>query len=141
MKEFWNSVQFVFAAVGGWLGWFLGGCDGLIYALYGTASGGARSGLGTEAFHSDYAKEGSRRDEMRVELTFSNADRRYAIVRRMYWGKKGEAKAPVKESLLTEDGSTIVQSRGREPRTPYTAAWPGRWHPPGSPARWTAGCG
>ena len=33
MKEFWNSVQFVFAAVGGWLGWFLGGCDGLLYAL------------------------------------------------------------------------------------------------------------
>ena len=33
MKEFWNSVQFVFTAVGGWLGWFLGGCDGLIIAL------------------------------------------------------------------------------------------------------------
>lgn len=33
MKEFWNVVQAVFAAVGGWLGWFLGGCDGLIYAL------------------------------------------------------------------------------------------------------------
>ena len=23
----------VFSAVGGWLGWFLGGCDGLLYAL------------------------------------------------------------------------------------------------------------
>ena len=33
MKEFWNSVQVVFAATGGWLGWFLGGCDGLLYAL------------------------------------------------------------------------------------------------------------
>ena len=33
MKEFWNSIQMVFTAVGGWLGWFLGGCDGLIYAL------------------------------------------------------------------------------------------------------------
>lgn len=33
MKEFWNSVQMVFTAVGGWLGWFLGGCDGLLYAL------------------------------------------------------------------------------------------------------------
>lgn len=33
MKEFWNVVQAVFAALGGWLGWFLGGCDGLIYAL------------------------------------------------------------------------------------------------------------
>jgi hypothetical protein len=33
MKEFWNTLQLVFAAVGGWLGYFLGGCDGLLYAL------------------------------------------------------------------------------------------------------------
>jgi toxin secretion/phage lysis holin len=33
MKEFWNVIQLVFTAVGGWLGWFLGGCDGLLYAL------------------------------------------------------------------------------------------------------------
>ena len=33
MKEFWNAIQFMFAAIGGWLGYFLGGCDGLLYAL------------------------------------------------------------------------------------------------------------
>ena len=33
MKEFWNTIQFIFTAVGGWLGYFLGGCDCLIYAL------------------------------------------------------------------------------------------------------------
>lgn len=33
MKEFWNAIQFVFTAVGGWLGYFLGGCDGLVVAL------------------------------------------------------------------------------------------------------------
>ena len=33
IKEFWNAIQFVFTAVGGWLGYFLGGCDGLLYAL------------------------------------------------------------------------------------------------------------
>lgn len=33
MKEFWNTIQLMFTAVGGWLGWFLGGCDGLLYAL------------------------------------------------------------------------------------------------------------
>ncbi len=33
MKEFWNLIQLVVAAIGGWLGWFLGGCDGLLYAL------------------------------------------------------------------------------------------------------------
>ena len=33
MKEFWNWVQVIFTGLGGWLGWFLGGCDGLLYAL------------------------------------------------------------------------------------------------------------
>lgn len=33
MKEFWNMVQLVITAIGGWLGYFLGGCDGLIMAL------------------------------------------------------------------------------------------------------------
>ena len=33
MKEFWNMIQMIFAAVGGWLGYYLGGCDGLLLAL------------------------------------------------------------------------------------------------------------
>lgn len=33
MREFWNTIQLIFTAVGGWLGWFLGGSDGLLYAL------------------------------------------------------------------------------------------------------------
>lgn len=33
MRELWNMVQAVFTGIGGWLGYFLGGCDGLLYAL------------------------------------------------------------------------------------------------------------
>ena len=33
MKELWNTMQIILVAVGGWLGYFLGGCDGLVYAL------------------------------------------------------------------------------------------------------------
>jgi len=33
MKEFWSIIQAVITAIGGWLGWFLGGSDGLLYAL------------------------------------------------------------------------------------------------------------
>lgn len=33
MKEFWNTIQLIFAGIGGWLGYFLGDCDGLLYAL------------------------------------------------------------------------------------------------------------
>lgn len=33
MKEIWIWIQAAIAAVGGWLGYFLGGWDGFIYAL------------------------------------------------------------------------------------------------------------
>ena len=33
MKDIWNWVQVAFAAIGGTLGWFLGGLDGFLYAL------------------------------------------------------------------------------------------------------------
>ena len=33
MKEIWNVIQVIFAAIGGSIGWFLGGSDGLLYAL------------------------------------------------------------------------------------------------------------
>jgi toxin secretion/phage lysis holin len=33
MKTTWYTAQAVFAAVGGFLGWFLGGMDGFLYAL------------------------------------------------------------------------------------------------------------
>lgn len=33
MREFWKVIQAVFTAAGGWIGYFLGGNDGLIYVL------------------------------------------------------------------------------------------------------------
>ena len=33
MRDMWNLIQFIFAALGGWLGYFLGGWDGALYAL------------------------------------------------------------------------------------------------------------
>lgn len=33
MKELWSVTQMVFAALGGFCGWFLGGIDGFLYAL------------------------------------------------------------------------------------------------------------
>ena len=33
MKDFWNIIQLIFAAIGGWLGYFFGGWDGALYAL------------------------------------------------------------------------------------------------------------
>lgn len=94
--------------------------DGIIYALYGTASGGARSSLGTEAFHSDYAKDGNHRDEMRVELEFSNAGRKITVSRRMYWGKKGDAQNAIKEASLSENGNSLVYAKGREDKDDVT---------------------
>ena len=33
MKEFWIMIQTIFTGLGGWIGYYLGGCDGLLYAL------------------------------------------------------------------------------------------------------------
>lgn len=33
MKQIWNNIQTAFIALGGTLGWFLGGADGFLYAL------------------------------------------------------------------------------------------------------------
>lgn len=33
MKQIWNGIQIGFTALGGFLGWFLGGADGFLYAL------------------------------------------------------------------------------------------------------------
>ena len=33
MRNFWNMIQLLISALGGWIGYFMGGCDGLIYAL------------------------------------------------------------------------------------------------------------
>ena len=33
MKTIWIGIQLGLSAVGGWLGWFLGGVDGFLYAL------------------------------------------------------------------------------------------------------------
>ncbi len=33
MKETWNAIQCVIATIGGWVGWFVGGCDGMVYVL------------------------------------------------------------------------------------------------------------
>lgn len=33
MKNIWHTVQAAFAVAGGFLGWFLGGFDGFLYAL------------------------------------------------------------------------------------------------------------
>lgn len=33
MKSIWVSIQLGFATIGGFLGWFLGGFDGFLYAL------------------------------------------------------------------------------------------------------------
>jgi toxin secretion/phage lysis holin len=33
MKEKWNMGRAIFALIGGWVGWFFGGLDGLMYAM------------------------------------------------------------------------------------------------------------
>ncbi len=94
--------------------------DGMIYALYGKASGLSRSSLGTESFHSDYCKEGNYKAPMEVTFTFSNAGRTYTVSRTMNWGVKGNSQTVVKESTLSENGTVILHGKGREDKDDVT---------------------
>lgn len=88
--------------------------DAIVYALYGTASGGGREKLGGEAFHSDFAKHDKKRDEMRVDFTFSNAGHTYTVTRKLSWGKRGESQKADLEAILSEGGNTLVTSKGKK---------------------------
>lgn len=89
--------------------------DGIVYTLFGKASGSGRCSIGnTEAFHSDYAKQGDVKSEMQLKLKFSNAGKEYDVERRMYWGKKGESQKVAKESVLYENGVMIANGHGAE---------------------------
>jgi len=33
IKTLWRGLEALMAVAGGWLGWFMGGCDGFLYAL------------------------------------------------------------------------------------------------------------
>lgn len=33
MREIWNTIQFAVTMLGGWIGWFMGGMNGFVYAL------------------------------------------------------------------------------------------------------------
>ena len=94
--------------------------DGMIYALYGKASGAGRSSLGTEALHSDFCKDGSHKEKMEVTLTFSNAGRTYTVHREMSWGKSGTSQTTTKEATLAENGAVVCYAKGREDRDSVT---------------------
>ena len=85
--------------------------DAMIFALYGEASGDARTRLDIGCFHSDYCKHAGRNDEMRVELSFSNGGHRYTVERRVFWGKGGKAQKASREQILKENGEIIVASK------------------------------
>lgn len=100
--------------------------DALVYALFGKASGSARSGLKTVDFHSDFAKhvvgEKIKRDPMLVELEFSAKEHTYTITRTMNWGKAGVAQKATKEATLSDqNGVQIKHFSGDESKGEVTA--------------------
>ncbi|MDO4491199.1 MAG: SMC family ATPase [Lachnospiraceae bacterium] len=99
--------------------------DALVYALFGQASGSARSGLNTVEFHSDHAKHEAggkiKKDPLLAELTFSAKGRTYTITRTISWGKSGTAQKAIKEATLADGaGEQICHSAGDEQKGEVT---------------------
>ena len=70
MKEFWNTIQLIFTAIGGWLGYFLGGCDGLVIALVVFAAADYLTGVMCAVYERKLSSEVSFRGICRKVLIF-----------------------------------------------------------------------
>ena len=70
MKEFWNTIQLIFTAIGGWLGYFLVGCDGLVIALVVFAAADYLTGVMCAVYERKLSSEVSFRGICRKVLIF-----------------------------------------------------------------------
>ena len=68
MKEIWNWVQAALTALGGFLGWFLGGFDGFLYALVALMIADYITGVTVSYTHLLGAEEN--REVLQIILTF-----------------------------------------------------------------------
>ena len=85
--------------------------DGIVFALYGTASGRDRA---PEMMHSDLADPSV---DTVVKLCFSQAGKRYTVVRSIHFPKKRKSEsgygAPIIQAQLTGDGLVPVEGATR----------------------------
>ncbi|WP_409336297.1 phage holin family protein [Eubacterium sp. F2] len=112
MKEFWAVIKMIFAVLGGWIGYYLGGCDGPLYALivfvvcdYIT---GVMSAIADKKLSSNVGFKGIARKAL-IFLLVGVAN----IVDLHVLGKAGVVRTAVIFFYISNEGISLLENAGR----------------------------
>ena len=112
MKEFWAVIKMIFAVLGGWIGYYLGGCDGPLYALivfvvcdYIT---GVMSAIADKKLSSNVGFKGIARKTL-IFLLVGVAN----IVDLHVLGKAGVVRTAVIFFYISNEGISLLENAGR----------------------------
>lgn len=112
MKDIWNGIQLVFTAIGGWLGWFIGGLDGFIYALIAFVVIDYMTGLMAAAVERKLSSEVGFRGIFKKILIFMLVGIG-SILDRQIIGDGSVLRTAVIFFYISNEGISIIENAGR----------------------------
>ncbi|MPN30608.1 hypothetical protein SDC9_178079 [bioreactor metagenome] len=112
MKDIMNTVQIIFAAIGGWLGWLLGGWDGFLYALVAFVVTDYLTGLMAAAVEKKLSSEVGFRGIFKKILIFMLVGIG-SILDRQIIGDGSVLRTAVIFFYISNEGISIIENAGR----------------------------
>jgi toxin secretion/phage lysis holin len=112
MKDIMNTVHIIFAAIGGWLGWLLGGWDGFLYALVAFVMIDYLTGLMAAAVEKKLSSEVGFRGIFKKILIFMLVGIG-SILDRQIIGDGSVLRTAVIFFYISNEGISIIENAGR----------------------------
>ena len=112
MKDIMNTAQIIFAAIGGWIGWLLGGWDGFLYALVAFVVTDYLTGLMAAAVEKKLSSEVGFRGIFKKILIFMLVGIG-SILDRQIIGDGSVLRTAVIFFYISNEGISIIENAGR----------------------------
>ncbi len=112
MKDIWNAAQLAITAIGGWLGWVLGGWDGFLYALVAFVVTDYLTGLMAAAVEKKLSSETGFKGIFRKVLIFMLVGIGHILDTRVI-GDGSVLRTAVIFFYISNEGISIIENAGR----------------------------
>jgi len=112
MKDIWNASQLAITAIGGWLGWVLGGLDGFLYALVAFVVTDYLTGLMAAAVEKKLSSEIGFKGIFRKVLIFMLVGIGHILDARVI-GDGSVLRTAVIFFYISNEGISIIENAGR----------------------------
>ena len=112
MKDIWNASQLAITAIGGWLGWVLGGWDGFLYALVTFVLTDYLTGLMAAAVEKKLSSEIGFKGTFRKVLIFMLVGIGHILDARVI-GDGSVLRTAVIFFYISNEGISIIENAGR----------------------------